>query len=480
MVIGHNNFQNGCRFLMGLTKSLRFIVILLLITGWVFSGWPQFFNFPPKVQEARAAIGFVDATNASARNTTTIAVGSWTATSGNLLVLICSADANATFTDPSGWTSIRTDSSANGSMETYFKASDGLETTVTCTKTEGGNTEIYGIVLEYSGVDASAVSASLGANGSGDATAECPSITPSGNNVYIAGVMFLNANIGAPALSWASDAFNERVDAQLGAGPGTARENYGAADFFTSSGTRQTVVTLDGGGSHGWVCQTISFNETVSTPELTQNAFEFWVDNALLIPTDIWGNPDIPEKVALDAVPPSNDPIDPGDEIRIRMQISVTVSDLTAGDEGFILAYSEANDCTTVSSWTDVDVAAGGGTWVFSSDTDVADNATLTTLLVSGSETTGRYNRSDPTSTTPNTVTAGQELEWDWHIVYNSSNAAGAKTYCFRMERDDGTELNTYNSDSYPRIDTRPATADQLRHGNFFTGGIERGFFWTN
>lgn len=218
----------------------------------------------------------------------------------------------------------------------------------------------------------------------------------------------------------------------------------------------------------------------VAVATITQNNFEFWVDNAALTPTDIWGNPDIAENVALNAVPPSNDPIDPGDEIRIRMNMTIAVATLAAGEEGFIFAYSEANDCTTASSWTDVDVAGGAGIWIFSSDTDVTDNTTLTTLLVTDSDVAGRYNRSDPTTTTPNAVTAGQDLEWDWHIVYNSSNAAAAKTYCFRIERDDGSTLNAYNSDSYPRVDTRPATADLMRHGNFFTSGSERGFFWAD
>ena len=54
MIIGHNNFQNVRRFFMGLAKPLRFIVVFLIITGWVYSGWPQIFNFPPKVQEVYA------------------------------------------------------------------------------------------------------------------------------------------------------------------------------------------------------------------------------------------------------------------------------------------------------------------------------------------------------------------------------------------------------------------------------------------
>ena len=202
------------------------------------------------------------------------------------------------------------------------------------------------------------------------------------------------------------------------------------------SGAKQGGDQSGGGGYDGQIRLTY-----FAVSVLTQNDFEFWEDNAALTPTSIWGTPDIAENVALNAVPVGNDPIDPGDEIRIRMNISVSSADLAAGSEGFILAYSEAQDCTTASSWTDVDVAGGGGTWIFSSDTDVADNTTLTTLLITGSDVAGRYNRSDPTSTNPNTVTTGQDLEWDWHIVYNSGNSPGAKTFCFRMERDDGSTL---------------------------------------
>jgi hypothetical protein len=219
---------------------------------------------------------------------------------------------------------------------------------------------------------------------------------------------------------------------------------------------------------------------TAAVPTLTQNSFEYWVDNNTLTPVEVWGNPDIGEKVAFNAVPPSNDPIDPGDEIRIRIQVSVTTTQLDAATEGFILAYAEANDCSAVPAWTDVGVAGGADTWLYTSETNVTDNTTLTSNLITGSEVYGRYNRSDPTSTNPNAIPSGQEVEWDWHVVYNSSNTAGAKTYCFRMEKDDGTALDGYNTGSYPRIDTRPATIDQSRHGNFFTSGSERGFFWSN
>ena len=41
-----------------IAKISKFLLILFLITGWIFSGWPRIWQnpkIPPKVQEARAA-----------------------------------------------------------------------------------------------------------------------------------------------------------------------------------------------------------------------------------------------------------------------------------------------------------------------------------------------------------------------------------------------------------------------------------------
>lgn len=31
-------------------KSLQFVLIFVVITSWIFSGWPQIYNFPPKIK----------------------------------------------------------------------------------------------------------------------------------------------------------------------------------------------------------------------------------------------------------------------------------------------------------------------------------------------------------------------------------------------------------------------------------------------
>ncbi len=217
----------------------------------------------------------------------------------------------------------------------------------------------------------------------------------------------------------------------------------------------------------------------VAQPLLTQNDWRIYVDNDTIDPTDPWpsGSLNLAENEALRAIPAANDPIDPGDEIRLRMTIEVSSSTLSAGSEGFILQYKETNDCTDATSWTDVDASGGSGTWRFASSS-VTDGTALTTLKLTVADIAGRYSKSDPTSTNPNAVSAGQDLEWDWHIEYNGTESS--RTFCFRMIRDDSTALDAYNSDSYPKVDTRPGTANLMRHGNFFSTGVERGFFWAD
>lgn len=272
----------------------------------------------------------------------------------------------------------------------------------------------------------------------------------------------VNASLGSPT---------ERMDNRVNSGNGGVI-CMGTGTLASAGGSGNTTSTLSNVAVKAMLTLAI-------LPEMTttQNDFEFWEDNDGLTPATIWGTPDIAENTALDAVPPGNDPIDPADEIRLRMNISVSTEALKVSTRGYILAYTEAQDCTTASGWTDVDVGGGAGTWRYASST-VTDATTLTTLLVSTSDVDGRYVKVDPTTTNPNAVSAGQEMEWDFHVEYNG--AASAATYCFRIENQDGSTLSAYNADSYPRVDTRPGPDNFMRHGKFFSTGVNRGFFWTH
>ncbi len=213
---------------------------------------------------------------------------------------------------------------------------------------------------------------------------------------------------------------------------------------------------------------------TSAVTYLTQNDFEIFVDNNVLTPTDVWpsGARNLAENEVLTPLPVANDPVDQSDEVRIRMNVAVTVAELAAGGEAFTLQHAKADDCTAVSSWTEV----GTGDWGFATSS-VSNNTTLTSTVIDTSTVLGRYNNADPSSTNPNAVPSGQSVEWDWHVVYNGS--AGAGTYCFRMRTDTG-DLDGYEDTGYPKISTRPAVGDQMRHGGFFSSSAEQGFFWVD
>lgn len=223
---------------------------------------------------------------------------------------------------------------------------------------------------------------------------------------------------------------------------------------------------------------TVTPQMTILGPTLTQNDWRIYLNNNAIDPTDPWpnGSLDLGENTALDGAVRANDLLEPSDVVRLRMSITVTVVGLESSEKGFILAYAEASDCTTASSWTDVDAQNGSGTWRFF-DSPVTDGSTITTNRLGVSDVSGRVSESDPTSTNPSSVSAGQDLEWDWVIQYNGS--VQAKSYCFRIERDDGTALSAYNSDSYPRLETAPGADDLMRHGNFYSTEVEKGLFWT-
>jgi hypothetical protein len=69
---------------------LQIFLIFAVITGWLFSGWPQILNFPPKVPEAQAAIAKVG-TDATGTGNATPLEFSHTLVSGSNRIIICAA-----------------------------------------------------------------------------------------------------------------------------------------------------------------------------------------------------------------------------------------------------------------------------------------------------------------------------------------------------------------------------------------------------
>ena len=159
------------------------------------------------------------------------------------------------------------------------------------------------------------------------------------------------------------------------------------------------------------------------------------------------------------------------------MNITVGGSTLSASQQAFKLQYGQNADCTAVSSWTDVGAGGSGTIWRYATS-GVSDQTTLTASKLASSDVLGAYAKANATVTNPNSVSAGQDMEWDFHLEHNA--ASTATTYCFRVIKSDDSTLDTYNADSYGKLETEPDTGNLMRGGDVFVDGAEKGMFWTD
>lgn len=224
---------------------------------------------------------------------------------------------------------------------------------------------------------------------------------------------------------------------------------------------------VDGGNNTNWCFSSCGF---------TQNDFRWYVDSDAENVTDPWGNPNIAENTAIQVVPVSNDAPATATELRIRMNIT-TGGALAASAQAFKLQYGAGANCSSIGTWPDVGAAGGLTIWRFATSS-VTGGTDLTASKLASTDVLEEYSKANASGTNPNSLTAGQDMEWDWHIENNGAQTGFS--YCFRMVKSDGTALTTYNSDSYPRVEPKISTFEQMRHGNVFVGELEKGFTFAN
>jgi hypothetical protein len=168
-------------------------------------------------------------------------------------------------------------------------------------------------------------------------------------------------------------------------------------------------------------------------------------------------------------------------------------------------------------TWTDVDDPAGAGIWRYKdltcTPTDCADNTVIVGHILSDTSSGTCPGATDPCGTwvldkdsastnlmdmfaNGGTSDVIQESEW----IVEANGATAGTVYYFRIynveqdtpyyreqDDDDCSNNNTVggNTCTYPSLLTDgvtvPTTADEMRHGNYFSGGSEQNFFfWTD
>lgn len=262
--------------------------------------------------------------------------------------------------------------------------------------------------------------------------------------------------------------------------PTNSGSSPGQAESFLSSGT-----VAEGGHTH---TITAAFNAADHTPEyinvVIAEKVNFILDGYRWYEdpfpesenvTSPWSTLDIPESDPIPTLPSRYNPPDIKTELRLRVRLLVNNNGLAAGEMQFRLQYKASTDgsCTT-GTWFDMGEGGGGSIWRYATSA-VADGEPLDTSVI-GSDILQKYVKSDSAGANPNAVAIAQTMEYDFHIEHNG--ALGATKYSFRLVEDTGILLSQYSE--CPTLSTKPATEDQLRHGNFFESGVKQGFSWAD
>ncbi|PJE64279.1 MAG: hypothetical protein COU90_03620 [Candidatus Ryanbacteria bacterium CG10_big_fil_rev_8_21_14_0_10_43_42] len=190
----------------------------------------------------------------------------------------------------------------------------------------------------------------------------------------------------------------------------------------------------------------ISMATTSVTSTFIQNIYRFYENTNALNPSTAWNSLVENAAIALKRV-------GGGDIFRIRQNITIGTSDLSADAQAFLLQYTEltsGNTCSDETNWINVGAKNSEKTFRLY-DNAFSDSSTITTTLLTGSDAGGLYTEASPSATNPNSVTNGQDVEYDWPIQYPSAQFSGAD-FCFRMVKSDGTALDTYTN--YPQLTT--------------------------
>lgn len=231
-------------------------------------------------------------------------------------------------------------------------------------------------------------------------------------------------------------------------GTGTAfpRPNMNARIVST---TQYELWISDTGATNTFRVEVVEWPTAVRT--LTQNYYRFYVDNDALDPTDPWpvGVSDLGDNTSITA---SNDPLSPGERIRMRMSVTVRGANLTASTTAFKLQFGErVTSCNAISSWLDVgEVGSTTAEWRGFDGTPVNGTALSGNPpsggdlnLIAVSERAGSYVEEGLSPGNPYKVYIGEDVEYDWVVERNT--APDFTTYCFRMVEYNGTPLSAYS-----------------------------------
>lgn len=450
--------------------SLKFLLILVLITGWIFSGWPSIrtsdvLRFPPKIEEAQAQAP-IPAYRASGTFTAGTGVISppypASMQANDICLLVAESENQAiSLTLAQGFVEVPTWSPQSAGtaatdpasrLALFWKRTVGGDLAPTFIDTGDHTT---GQIHCFSGVITTGNPWDTGADGNdsaaNDTTGTIPGSTTTVDNTLVV-LITSNSRNGtgtANCSGWTNAdlaTLTERADntntAGLGGGHCMATGKKATVGSYATTAVTLSATTYKGA---------ISLALKPELPTYTQSAYRFFNNTDT---TDV-GTTLAGQDTA--ATLSSS-----GAAFRLRLLLHIDANQLIASGQSFKLQFVGKGTGTcaspsggTPATYTDVTAAT---VIAYKNNATPADGATLTATSsdpTHGADTivNQTYEELNNFTNSVAAIPSGQDGKWDFALFDNS--APISTSYCLRIVKSDGTALTTYTV--YPEITTAAA-----------------------
>lgn len=463
---------------MSAQKPLKFILALLLIFGWVFSGWPPIWNkpqFPPKPNIAYAAVGY-DQTATGNNGTGAASVTATVSTAGTNRVLLATVSYNpgvagATDASVSGgsggltWSRVTGASSAGStvSVEVWVAVSSTTQSSQVITASFSATRRATIVVSSYTGVSpynpTGATCTAAGTTNAADGVT-C-SLTTLYDNSLVTGHAAVRQN---PTLTAGTNYLLNGTDVTTNA---TANNNVRGGQVrrttLVSPPANTAVNMTQSINNNRWVMVGV---ELKAEPTFDQSAYRWFANvDSYDVGATLTGSQDQPATLSATGTP-----------FRLRLLMHVAGSNLPQNGLQFKLQFVGKGTGTcaspsggTPSSYTDVTT---GTAIAFFNNSGPPDKNDGNALTANGSDPTHpsdtivpqTYEELNNFTNSQADIPPGQDGKWDFALYDNGAPANTA--YCFRVVTFADALLNTYTS--RPEITTAPVPVYAQNYFRFY------------
>jgi len=255
-------------------RIVKFLLIFVVQIAWIFSGWPQIFNFPPEVQEVQAAVSITQTANpagvaASSTIATYSSVSIGTAASDRIVAVVVGSELNSStaseVTIDSGGGAVTMTAGTGGSFGAlqarifYLLVSTGTTATITVKFSSVSPGDTANHIAVYRVVGANTLLAVEGADGTTDAQDDL--LTTGSTTIPTNGGMLAVAAFAADTTARTWSQLAEDIDADAGGFRFTTA-------ISTTAGT--ATRTCSGANNEDGALSYVIFNPSVAPTVTTQ------------------------------------------------------------------------------------------------------------------------------------------------------------------------------------------------------------------